>query len=128
MFEQATRLKLRFNTVRGNVTAEDLWDMPLTHSSGFSLDDLAKSLNKMVKESAEESFVVAKTSENDIIELMFEIVKYVIGKRLEEAKEKENAAEKADKKKKILAILAEKEDDSLKSKSSAALKKMLEEL
>lgn len=128
MFEKASRLKLRFITPRGSVTAEDLWDMPLTSRSGMSLDDLAKSLNRALKESEEESFVVKKTEPGNIIELSFDIVKHIIKTKLEEAETRQNAAIKKAQKEKILEIIVEKEDDSLKGKSITALKKMIDEL
>lgn len=128
MFEKASRLKLRFSTPRGLVTTEDLWDMSLTSRAGMSLDDIAKSLNKALKESEEESFVVKKTEACNIIELSFDVVKYVIKTKLEEAETRQNAAIKKAQKEKILEIIAEKEDDSLKGKSIAALKKMIDEL
>jgi hypothetical protein len=128
MFEKASRKKLRFDTVKGLVTTEDLWDMPLTRADSFSLDDLAKSLNRALKESEEESFVVKKSSENTILDLKFSIVKHVIKTRLAEIEERENAAATKAKKEKILAIIADKEDDSLKDKSISALKKMVADL
>ena len=128
LFEKASRLKLRYETVRGLVATEDLWDMSLTSTSGFSLDDLAKSLSRALKESEEESFVVKKTSAENVIELKFEIVKHVIKTKLEEIESAENAAANKAKKEKILGVIAEKEDDSLKGKSMTALKKMVAEL
>ncbi len=41
MFEEASKLKLRFETTRGLVAVEDLWDIPLIGNNGFSLDILA---------------------------------------------------------------------------------------
>ena len=38
IFKQATKLKLRFSSVRGDLTVEDLWDLPLTSKSNLSLD------------------------------------------------------------------------------------------
>ena len=60
MFERASKLKLRFNTEKGMVTTEDLWDLPLLQRNAVDLDSLAKNLNKAVKESGEESFVLKK--------------------------------------------------------------------
>ncbi len=128
MFEKSSRLKLRYETLRGNVNTEDLWDLPLTSVSGMSLDNLAKSLNKALKESEEESFVVRKTKISNIIELKFDIVKHVIKTKLDETEVRKNIAIVKAKKEKILEIISEKEDDSLKGKSITALKKILDEL
>lgn len=37
MFEFATRSKLRFTSARGELTAEQLWDVPLRSRDDFSL-------------------------------------------------------------------------------------------
>lgn len=129
MFEKASRLKLRFETKRGNVMVEDLWDIPLLAiNDGVCLDDIAKSLNKALKESEEESFVVEKSEISSIIELKFSIVKRVIKTKLHDKEEEENAVARKAKKEKILSIMAEKEDDALKNKSVTSLKKILDEL
>jgi hypothetical protein len=127
MFEQASRLKLRFETSRGNISTEDLWDLPLTSITGFSLDDLAKSLNKAVNES-EESFVVKRSKTDEILALRFDIVKHVIEVKLAEAEASRKALENKAQKEKIMGIIADKEDDALKGKSIPALKKMANEL
>lgn len=128
MFEQASRLKLRFDTIKGNATTEDLWEIPLTCRSGFSLDDIAKSLNRTLKENEEESFVVKKNGANDILNLKFSIVKHVIKEKLEDIEKAENVAANRAKKEKIIDILADKEDSALKRRSKADLEKMLAEL
>lgn len=128
MFEQASRKKLRFDTVAGNITVEDLWDLPLTSVSGASLDTLAKSLNKAVKESDEESFVVKKTTLNEVLDLKFSIVKHVIEVRLEEIEQKENAAARKAKKEMIMGIIADKQNDKLKNTSIKKLEEMVAEL
>ena len=128
MFEKATRLKVRFATDKGNITIEDLWDLPLTSKTSTSLDSVAKSLNKSIKEEEEESFVVKKTAMNNITTLKFSIVKHVIAARLAEIEAKENDAIVKAKKEKIIGILAAKEDHLLETKSVAKLKEMLAEI
>ena len=59
MFEQASRLKLRFTTARGSLSVEDLWDLPLTSTTGKpNLDDIAKSLNRELRATSEETSFV----------------------------------------------------------------------
>ena len=99
MFEKASRLKLRFDTPKGMITTEDVWDLPLTSRNGASLDNLAKDLNRTIKETEEESFVADKSARNTVLELKFDIVKHII-----EVKKAELTASK-----KAVEIKAEKE-------------------
>jgi hypothetical protein len=134
MFEQASRLKLRFSTPVGLISVEDLWDLPLTSKVGrahtiigHNLDDLARDLSKRVAET-EESFVEKPASKDIETNLRFEIVKRVIEVRLEERDKAKAALAKKAKKQKILEILASKEDNAMQDMSEEDLKKMLEEL
>lgn len=128
IFEIATKEAIRFTTnVKGNITVEDLWAIPLT-SNGLSLDKIAIGINKGIEESATESFVTEKTLENKTEKLKLDIVKHIIKVKLEEEAERKSAAENKIERDKILAILAEKEDATLSKQSTTALKKRLDEL
>lgn len=123
MFEKATKLKLRFASSVGSITTEDLWDISLPQ-----LDEIAKSLRSAVKESGDESFIEKPTPKNTTLELRFDIVKHVIEVRLAS---KEAAGKRADtiaQKQKLLAILADKQDEDLKGKSAEEIQKLIEEL
>jgi hypothetical protein len=88
MFEQATRLKLRFAVgTRVNLTVENLWDLPLTNVKGEDLDHIAIELQEHLSTN-EKSFVVqqSKTKETQVNQLKFDIVKHIIDVRLEEQK------------------------------------------
>lgn len=88
MFEQATRLKLRFAVgTRVNLTVENLWDLPLTNVKGEDLDHIAIELQEKLSTN-EKSFVVqqSKTKETQVNQLKFDIVKHIIDVRLEEQK------------------------------------------
>ena len=62
MFEKAARLKLRFDTSKGLVTVEDLFDLPLTvRNGGASLDNIAKGIARLIRETETESFVLTTT-------------------------------------------------------------------
>jgi len=128
MFEKASRLKLRFESVVGMLAAEDLWDLPLTSKKSASLNGVAKKVNAFLKESEEESFVVKTSKPNELLQLKLDIVKRVIAVRLEEAEAANKAEERRAKKLRILSLIAKKQDEELGDRSVEDLKKMLDEI
>lgn len=122
LFEVASRKKYRF-PFRGMISVEDLWDLNMTQ-----LDSIYKVLSKSVKtEKEEESLLTAKKCDEDL-ENMVEIVKRVFKVKKDEAEAAKNAREKAQKKERLLEILAKKQDESLNAKSEEELLKMIDEL
>ena len=122
IFEKASKLKLRFQTNRGPVNVEDLWDMPLLDGkSFFSLDGLARRLDRQLKEAEEHSFVKPQSTENNQQALALDIVKRVIEVKLKNIETQEKKAATIARKGKIMEILASKEDDSLREKSADEL-------
>lgn len=122
-FEKATRLRLRFETSRGNLNVEDLWRLPLAE-----LDKLAIALNKQLKESSEESFIKAKSKDNKLLELRFDIVKHIIETLLSEDEEKKKAADKRVKREQLLELIAKKKNQELEGKSLEELEAELTKL
>lgn len=122
-FEKATRLRLRFETSRGNLNVEDLWRLPLAE-----LDKLAIALNKQLKESSEESFIKAKSKDNKLLELRFDIVKHIIETLLSEDEEKKKAADKRAKREQLLELIAKKKNQELEGKSLEELEAELAKL
>ena len=125
MFERASRMKLRFDSEKGKLSTEDLWDLPLTTRNGMNLDTIAKTVNKALKEEGEESFVEKKSNKSSILELKLNILKHIIQYKLDLAEKKENAMLEKANQEKIMGIIAEKEDEALKGKSIDELKSML---
>lgn len=124
-FEKASRLALRFTSPQGSLTTEDLWNLPLTSVKGASLDNIAKNLNRQIKEADTESFVV-KTSEADAeTQLKFDIVKHVIEVRLAENEVAKNAATKKAEKVKLLEVLSRKQDAALEQKTPEEIEQMI---
>lgn len=121
IFETAVRNKYRFN-YRGVITTEDLWDLDVKE-----LDCIYKGLMSAKKESETESLLTKKTA-NTVLDYKIEIVKYIFGVKVEEAKAAEQRAENAAKKQKILAILARKQDAELENKSAEELEKLIADL
>ena len=125
MFEFASRNKLRFETVNGILSVEDLWDLPLTSTRRANLDDIAKELNRKIKESSEESFVTPKAADKESA-VAFEIVKHVIGVKMAENEAVRVSAEKKRQRERILEIIAQKQDEELKGKGLEELKSLLD--
>jgi hypothetical protein len=127
IFKYATRHKLRFASSRGELSVEQLWDVPLrSREPGFNLDAIAKIANKALKDVSEESFVeTTRTPEHARREVALEIVKYVIEVKLgEEKAAKDRAANKLEKEK-LLAILAEKQAGKLSELSERELQQRI---
>jgi len=131
MFAFATKKKFRFDTCKGQVTVEDLWDLPLTATNGRpNLDDIAKELYKKMKDENEMSFVKPTSQvskEFNIIKAKFDIVKYIIDVKLAEAEAAKKAKETKARNQRILGLIAQKEDEALASKSKEELLAMLAE-
>lgn len=122
LFERATRQKLRFETIAGNISVEDIWSLPLC-SGKVNLNDLAKALNKEIKTFEEEDFVnKTSNSKNDDIKLKFDIILYVIKYKTEEAEAKERATLTLEKRRSIQALIEKKESQQLENLSIEELK------
>ena len=121
LFATATRNKVRFNSVKGLLSTEDLWTLTLEQ-----LDVIAKELNKELKET-EVSFM-SSTKTNEILQLKFDVVKFIIDIKLAEKEEKKLKAEKLAKKNQLLELINNKENEKLQSLSLDELKKQLEQL
>ena len=128
MFKEATRLKLRFNTEAGNLSVEDVWDLPLTSEKKSSLDKLAKALNKELKNSEEKSFVETPSKANATLQLKFSVVKEIIKVRLDEREARKAAADRKDRKELLNGIILKKENAELETSSLEDLKKMRDSL
>lgn len=125
IFEHASRIKLRFETEKGVLNIEDLWDLKLS-STGISLDSIAKGLYKQIKESEDISFV-SESKVNPLITLKFDIVKHIIKTKIEERDLAKAKADKKAKNQRIMEIIERKKDIELESKDITELTKLLEE-
>lgn len=114
-FELATRNKYRFDTERGSVSTEDLWDLPLKSKTGMDLDTVAKTLNKKIKAEDEESFVDTKSNKTTELTDRLELVKYIISVKIAEEDKRKKATENAAKRKKLLEVLATKQEEGIQA-------------
>ena len=122
MFEVATREKMRF-PFKGMISVEDLWDLSVQN-----LDKVFKTLNSQRKEAQEESLLNVKSSADEVLDTQIEIVKYIFNVKLEEQAARAKAAENKEKKQKIMALMAKKDDEAMENMSKEDLQKLLDEL
>lgn len=123
-FVKASKLKLRFTTSIGVLTTEDLWSLSLS-----VLNDLAVQLHKAITDSPAVSFInKAIPGVSPMIQLQFDVVKTVIDIRLEEQDKLKKARTFKEEKQKILALIAEKQNEAMGSKSVDELTEMLNKL
>lgn len=122
MFEQASRLKLRFEH-KGVLSVEDLWDLPLE-----DLDDMYRALNRDLKETQEDSLLGTKDETDKVLDLKVKIIKHIVGIRLEEQKVKEDASVRRAKKQRLMEIIAQKQDEELHSKSLDELNELVDSM
>jgi len=123
MYKQASRMKLRFQTSKGNLSVEQLWDL--------SLADLAsaiKSVNSVIKESEKEdelSFLSTEEQPDSVAQTQFNILKDIYVTKSSEIEDRKTEREVKAYNQKILALIKEKEDGDLREMSKEQLEKLL---
>lgn len=122
LFINATRNNYQF-PFRGMINVIDLWDLSLTN-----LDSVFKTLNAEVKKSEEESLLNTKSKEDEELYNKIEIVKYIVGVKLDEKKKREDAKKNAEMRQRLLEIKAKRQDAALENMSDEELDKTLAEL
>jgi len=133
MFEQASRTKLRFDSLAGALTVEDLWDLVLTSSNPRrpSLDSIAIALNRQMKDAADAISFVTPSETNTAaaeLQLKFDLVKHIIAVRVQERDALKAATDRREKKQRILELIAQKEDEALGSRSIDELRALAESI
>ena len=129
MYEYAARHKLRFLSTKGELTVEQLWDVPLRSKDDFNLDSIAKTANSALKRLSEESFVQpVRTQAHEKAEFALALVKHVIEVKLDEEKAAKMRAENRVEREKLLKILAEKQEGKLSELTERELQKRINAL
>lgn len=116
IIEKSVQEGYTFNTTKGLITTQDLYGLPLTSTRAniITLNSVAISLNREIKEATEESFVDDVSPANKLLESKLEVVKHVIKFK----KDKTKAAQDASQKKAALQELLELKDRKLQEQKS----------
>lgn len=130
LFMQATRNAYRYPSVRGDLTTEQLWQLPLLASKvyvdgAFDLDTVARKINAELKAMGEESFVEKENPNRAIAAAKLEVVKAVIATKQAEAKANEARIAKAGRRRELLDALEMRNRQELSQASKDELEKQL---
>ena len=131
MFERASREKLRFPSVKGELTIEQLWDLPLqsSRSNTVDLDSVARTVNTDLKAVTEESFVETRSNpQKAVLTLKLDILKHIIATKQAENAQKVALAANASEIARLKAVLAEKNDEALKGMSQEDIEAKIKSL
>lgn len=116
IFERAARGKLRFDSPIGELTVEQLFDLPLIHTNPnkANLDGIARTVSRELRSLTEDSFVEAKPDPRKTdLELRLEIVKHVIESAKAAKVAAETRAANIERKRKLMDALSAKDDQAL---------------
>ena len=115
IFERASRLKLRFSGVRGNLSAEDLWDLSEKQLNSIYTALAAESRNSEIESLIEPSV------EDAALSLRKDIVRHVYGVKKAEREDRVALAQKQKRLERLLEIRARKQDAEMEAIDLEAL-------
>lgn len=129
-YKYAAVNRVRFPSSRGELTAEQLFQLPLKSQSGFDLDTIAKTVNAQLKGMTEESFVedVSADPRKTALTVALEILKDVIATKQAENRAATEKVRKTAERKRLLDLVAVKKTDEEMKLSLSDLEKKLAEL
>lgn len=130
IFEQASRLKLRFQNPRGGeLTVENLWDLPLKSETRPNLNRIAIEVSNEISKESTLDFVdggESKVSKENSLKL--EILKYIIETKKAENLEKQNKESVLSELRMLKEIRETRKLESIKNQSDEDLDKRIAEL
>lgn len=123
LFIYATRYKLRFY-YKGNVDVESLWDL-----SCSGLDQIYKSLGDEEDRQSQEG-LSPNTNSITLEEIVIrkKIIQYIYDSKMQEIKDAQALAARNQEKQRILELIAEKQNEALRSMTLEELQAKLKEL
>lgn len=120
MFENALKNGFRYPSNKGLITTEDLFWLSLN-----DLNEIAKKINKLIKDSEEESFIPGPNFNNNNDSKRLDIVKHIINLKINEQNAKMIEKSNAEKRQRIMELINKKDEESLENMSKEELEKLL---
>lgn len=123
IFEEASRLKLKFPTAKGFIGVEDLWDIPMS-----VLNSMYSDLKKTEDSEDKYSLESPKTTTNERLKLSLLIIVHVYSVRKDEAEAKQKSLIVAAEKKKLRELIERKKEEAMDGKSLQELEEILKSM
>lgn len=128
-YERAIREKWRFQTAKGQLNLEDLWDLPLTSEKGVSLDSIAQAIYQELREAqGARSFVTNVASGTQLLQMKLDLVVSIIETKKTENELNLKAVKNREEKQRILEAIKAIDENTLKGKSREELEQMLAQI
>jgi hypothetical protein len=124
LFEKATKHKVRFESDRGLLSVEDLWDLPLTDAP-VNLDAMAMGIQRRLNVDTVESFVMPARKQVSSDQFKLDILKHIINSKIADAERAMKARATKERNQRIMGIIAAKEDEKLQEHDISTLRNML---
>lgn len=129
IFAIATRHKIRFPSAVGQLTLEQVWDLPLESPKGASLDGVGRQVLRELRAFGEESLIDRGDSKaKQAAELKVEVVRFIIEAKQADIREAEAKVKREQRKKQLLSALARKEDAAFEKMSEADIRAAIDAL
>lgn len=123
LFVIAARKKFRFQSAKGFLTVEDLWDLSLA-----ALDRIAVDLDEKITKLGRKSFIGRKTESDTEVTQQLDVVKFVIETKMAENELAKVRADKLAQKAFLTGLLEKKKTEQLEGLSVEEIQKQLDQL
>lgn len=123
LFITACRKKFRFETSKGLLTTEDLFDLNLN-----SLDAIAVALDDKIQKLGRKSFVAKRAASTSTLNDQLEVVKFVIETKIAEDEQKKVKADKESQKAFLNTLLEKKKTEQMEGLSVEEIQKQIASL
>lgn len=123
LFIAASRKKFRFETSKGLLSTEDLWDLNLN-----SLDTIAVALDEKIQKLGRKSFVAKRAASTSTLNDQLEVVKFVIETKIAEDEQKKVKADKESQKAFLNTLLEKKKTEQMEGLSVEEIQKQIASL
>ena len=128
MFENATKRKYRYPSLKGSLTTEDLFDLPLQAKNKVDLESVAQLLSEALEKSPKKSFVAKTTPQSAELQNKLDIVVYIIDIKLKAVDAAETSKVKASKRAMLTELLEKKKTEAYEGMSEEDIQKAIDAL